>query len=155
MTIKQMTHEAKAIASIVHSSFPEMEFFQENDVPYLVMRSVTGTSLKDKIVHGEPMDEQKAIAYFQGIIEALQELHKVKTEHHNIQPSQIMITDDDRAILTGFVPAKQITPASTSRGESTNAYIPYYNSKIDPKRGAQDVYAIRGNALLCCYQLTT
>jgi serine/threonine protein kinase len=141
--IQQMTLEAKAIASVSHPNFPEMEFFQENDVPYLMMRSLTGTSLKDKVVRGQPMDEQKAIAYFRGMIEALQELHKLKTEHHNIQPSQIIFTDDDdRAILTGFVPARQIMPASTSRGESTNAYVPYYNSKIDVKRGAQDVYAI-------------
>lgn len=140
--IKQMTHEAKAIASINHTSFPEMEFFLENDVPYLAMKSVTGTSLRDRVSRGQPMDEQKAIAYFRGIIEALQELHKQKAEHHNIQPSQIIFTDDDRAILTGFVPAQQITPASTSREAIANAFVPYYNSKVDAKRGAQDMYAL-------------
>ncbi len=140
--IKQMTNEAKAITSVSHANFPEMEFFQENDAPYLVMRSVKGTSLKDRVLRGQPMDEQKAIAYFQGIIDALQELHKLKTEHHNIQPSQIIFTDDDRAILTGFVPAQQITPASTRSELMANAYVPYYNAKIDAKRGAQDIYAL-------------
>jgi len=140
--IKQMTHEASAIASVSHDNFPKMEFFQENDMPYLVMRSVTGTSLKDKVLRGEPMDEQKAITYFRGIIEALQELHKLKSEHHNIQPSQIIFTDDDRVILTGFVPAQQIKPASTRSELIANAYVPYYNSKVDVRRGSQDVYSL-------------
>jgi len=140
--IKQMTHEAKAIASVAHDSLPKMVFFEENDAPYLVMQSVTGTSLKDMVVRGQPLEEQKAIGYFRGIIEALQEIHALKVEHHNIQPKQIIFTDDDLAILTGFVPAQQITPQSTSSEQAQNAYVPYYDIKVDARRGAQDVYAL-------------
>ena len=145
--IKQMKQEAKAIASVSHDNFPKMEFFEENDSPYLVMRSVIGTSLKDKIVRGQPLEEKKALSYFRGIVEALKEIHRLKAEHHNIQPKNFIFTDDDRTdddrvILTGFTPASQISPASTSREPAQNAYVPAYVSNVDARRGAQDVYAL-------------
>jgi serine/threonine protein kinase len=146
--IKQMKKEAKAIASVSHDSLPKMVFFEENDAPYLVMQSVTGTSLKDKVLRGQPLEEKKTLAYFRGIVEALQEIHALKAEHHNIQPKNIIFidddcfTDDDRVILTGFVPASQISPATTSREPAQNAYVPAYDSNVEAKRGAQDVYAL-------------
>ncbi|MCY7332286.1 MAG: hypothetical protein LH649_06425 [Pseudanabaena sp. CAN_BIN31] len=145
--VRLMTLEAKAIASVSHPSLPQMEFFVEDDSSYLVMQEVTGTNLKEILQQGHALAEDDAIRCFAGIVEALQEIHQLKAEHHNIQPKQIVIVEDPQtkakqAVLTGFAPAIQITPKSTSSEQVQNAYVPYFDSKVNASRGAQDVYAL-------------
>lgn len=122
--------EARLIASLNHPNIVKIhDVFEENGTAYYVMEFLSGGSLADKCVDGEPLPESEALGYVRQIASALHYLHTLPTpmNHLDIKPSNVMMNDTDLAILIDFGISKRYdetggqtssTPVGISRGYS-------------------------------------
>jgi serine/threonine protein kinase len=100
--LKRFEREAKALAQLNHPNIvPIMDSGQESDTPYLVMGYISGGTLKDKL-KGKPVRWKEAIELIIPIAQALAYSHKQGIVHRDIKPSNILLTDENKPMLTDF-----------------------------------------------------
>ena len=102
--VETLEREAQAIAQMRHSNFPEMTFFMENGIPYLVIETIVGKSLQEEVQSNRAIPEQDAIAYFREIADGLGELHQQKVSHQNIHPKNIILGGDHAILYLPKIP---------------------------------------------------
>lgn len=142
--------EAQMIASLKNEHIIQIhDIFEENNTAYYVMEYVDGGSLKDKVENQGVMSEDVSLAYIRQIAEALSYLHKHNILHLDIKPANILVNQDDKAILIDFGISKHYdseggqtstTPAGISKG-----YAPieqYQQGSIANFSPATDVYSL-------------
>lgn len=68
------------------------EFFEENNTAYIAMEFLEGKSYKQYIAeHNGKVDSQMAVNVVLSVLDALQEIHKVKIIHRDISPDNIFM----------------------------------------------------------------
>ena len=147
--------EAQMIASLKNEHIIQIhDIFEENGTAYYVMEYVQGGSLKDKVEREGALPEDVAIKYIGQIAEALEYLHRNNILHLDVKPANILIDEDDRAILIDFGISKHYdseggqtstTPAGISKG-----YAPieqYQQGSIANFSPATDVYSLGATLL--------
>lgn len=107
--------EGRALAQIVHPNVVSvLNFFQENDTVYLVMNYLRGASLQQFIVtsaslgHTKVFRESTIRSLFEEVLRGLRVVHQHKMLHLDIKPGNILVTDDDRAVLLDFGAARNV-----------------------------------------------
>jgi predicted Ser/Thr protein kinase len=105
-TIMRFQREAKLLASLEHPNIVSAKAFgiSQNQMPYLVMEFVEGTSLSDLIDQQERLPFETAIELFQDICHALEFVHQKGIIHRDIKPGNIIIVTTE----TGRLSAKLI-----------------------------------------------
>ena len=147
--------EAQMIASLKNEHIIQIhDIFEENGTAYYVMEYVEGGSLKDKVERDGVLPEHAATKYICQIAEALTYLHRNNILHLDVKPANILIDEDDRAILIDFGISKHYdaeggqtstTPAGISKG-----YAPieqYQQGSIANFSPATDVYSLGATML--------
>ena len=147
--------EAQMIASLKNEHIIQIhDIFEENGTAYYVMEYVEGGSLKDKVERDGALTEHTATKYICQIAEALTYLHRNNILHLDVKPANILIDEDDRAILIDFGISKHYdaeggqtstTPAGISKG-----YAPieqYQQGSIANFSPATDVYSLGATML--------
>lgn len=139
--------EAKALAKLNHPNIVSVLGYGEYEGrPYLVMDYVPGGTLKDKL--GKPMQSEKALALLVPIANALHYAHGKKIIHRDVKPSNILINEDGRPMLTDFGVAKLLESDKNLELTHTDVGIgtPHYmspeqgrNQKVGPK---SDIYSL-------------
>ena len=142
--------EAQMIASLKNEHIIKIyDIFEENNTAYYVMEYVDGGSLKDTVELGGVLAEQLAVKYICQIAEALSYLHANNILHLDIKPANILIDNDDTAILIDFGISKHYdadggqtssTPAGISKG-----YAPieqYQQGSMANFSPATDIYSL-------------
>ena len=98
--------EARKIATLSHRNIVTIfDVFEENDTAYYVMRYYSGSSLADKVACGA-LDEVKALGYIRQIASALEYIHDKHMMHLDVKPANILLDEDDNAVLIDFGLAK-------------------------------------------------
>ncbi len=69
---------------------------------YLVLQAVPGQTLAEMIEREGALKESRVNAWSQQILDALAYAHQQGVLHRDIKPANILITPDDRALLTNF-----------------------------------------------------
>lgn len=69
---------------------------------YLVMEMVPGQSLAEMIELNHHLDEARVVTWARQILDALAYAHRHGVLHCDLKPQHILITTDDRAMLTNF-----------------------------------------------------
>ncbi|TSE25556.1 serine/threonine-protein kinase [Tepidimonas aquatica] len=153
--------EARALAQIAHPAVVGVQhFFHANDTVYLVMEYLQGASLQDYIVVARErqlrhvLQEGTIRALFDEVLRGLRIVHQHGLLHLDIKPANILITDDDRAVLIDFGAARQ---ALQHEGDYVRPmYTPGFAAPEMYQRGPQgtlgpwtDLYAI-GACLYSC-----
>ncbi len=87
-------------------------------VPYIVMELVSGRLLKDIIASG-PLPVDEAVAYTDGILEALEYSHRAGVVHRDIKPGNIMITEQGQVKVMDFGIARAVSDSSSTVAETT------------------------------------
>jgi serine/threonine protein kinase len=104
-----------------------MEFGQIGDQPYLVMEFIEGRSLGSLLEKEGRLPETRAIHLIEQIGRALHAAHQQDLIHRDIKPDNILVTPDNRAILTDLGLVKQLTAESdltrTGRGLGTPNFM--------------------------------
>lgn len=114
-------------------------------VPYIVMELVTGRLLKDVIEDG-PVEADRAVAYADGILEALEYSHRAGVVHRDIKPGNVMVTADDHIKVMDFGIARAVSDSSSTVAETTAilgtaAYFSPEQAKGEPVDARADLYS--------------
>lgn len=129
--ITRTLREAKAIARIrATGAVTVYDVVDEDDRPWIVMELVEGRSLADVIRQDGTLPPIRAAEVGLAILDVLRSAHREGILHRDVKPSNVLIADDGRVVLTDFGIAQvEGDPSITSTGMLVGA--PSY---ISPER---------------------
>ncbi|MEO3974151.1 protein kinase [Streptomyces sp. CAU 1734] len=146
--ITRTLREAKAIARIRNNSAVTVyDVVDEDDRPWIVMELVEGKSLAEVIREDGILTPRRAAEVGLAILDVLRSAHRQGILHRDVKPSNVLIADDGRVVLTDFGIAQvEGDPSITSTGMLVGA--PSY---ISPERArghrpgpAADLWSLGG-----------
>ncbi|MFJ6488225.1 serine/threonine-protein kinase [Streptomyces californicus] len=129
--ITRTLREAKAIARIRNNSAVTVyDVVDEDDRPWIVMELVEGKSLAEAIREDGTLTPRRAAEVGLAILDVLRSAHREGILHRDVKPSNVLIAEDGRVVLTDFGIAQvEGDPSVTSTGMLVGA--PSY---ISPER---------------------
>jgi serine/threonine-protein kinase len=138
--------EAQTIAALEHPAIVSVyDFGEEDGLPYLVMRYMSGGSLLGRLAHG-PLTPLELAPIFARIAGALDEAHARGTIHRDIKPGNILFDRRGEAYLSDFGIAKlaQATASLTGAGIiGTPEYMSPEQARGEAKLdGRSDIYSL-------------
>lgn len=99
--LEQFQMEARALANLTHTNIVKvLNYGVENEQPYLVMEFVAGGTLKEAMNQKIPW--QTAAAILAPIARALEYVHHQQIVHRDVKPSNILLQEDFRPMLSDF-----------------------------------------------------
>jgi eukaryotic-like serine/threonine-protein kinase len=146
--ITRTLREAKAIARIRNNSAVTVfDVVEEDDRPWIVMELVEGKSLAEAIREDGLLKPVRAAEVGLAILDVLRSAHLEGILHRDVKPSNVLIAEDGRVVLTDFGIAQvEGDPSITSTGMLVGA--PSY---ISPERArghelgpAADLWSLGG-----------
>ncbi|MCX5399195.1 serine/threonine-protein kinase [Streptomyces sp. NBC_00102] len=129
--ITRTLREAKAIARIRNTSaITVFDVVDEDDRPWIVMELVEGKSLAEVIREDGTLTPRRAAEVGLAILDVLRSAHREGILHRDVKPSNVLISQEGRVVLTDFGIAQvEGDPSVTSTGMLVGA--PSY---ISPER---------------------
>ncbi|MFJ6214413.1 serine/threonine-protein kinase [Streptomyces sp. NPDC092296] len=129
--ITRTLREAKATARIRHvAAVTVFDVVEEDDRPWIVMELVESRSLSDVIKQDGPLKPRRAAEIGLDLLGVLRSAHGHGILHRDVKPSNVLIGDDGRVVLTDFgIASVEGDPSVTSTGMLVGA--PSY---ISPER---------------------
>lgn len=101
-TRSRFLQEARALAALEHPAIVPVYDFGELDTrPYLVMRLMSGGSLRNRLLRG-PVDVDVAAEIIERIADALDVTHAQDIVHRDVKPANILFDRYDNAYLSDF-----------------------------------------------------
>ncbi|MEU1051050.1 serine/threonine-protein kinase [Streptomyces sp. NPDC005876] len=105
--------EARAVARLSHPHIIVVHDVVEDDErPYLVMELIHGGSLADRVAAHGPVDTAEAARIGLALLGALRTAHQAGVLHRDVKPSNVLVAEDGRVVLTDFGVA-QVAGATT------------------------------------------
>ncbi|MCK9514569.1 MAG: serine/threonine-protein kinase [Ottowia sp.] len=112
--LKNFFEEGRALAQIAHPAVVGvMDFFRENETVYMVMNYLDGATLQDYVVAARKhykthaLCEETIRSLFDEILRGLRVVHQHRMLHLDLKPANIIITEDNRAVMLDFGAARQ------------------------------------------------
>ncbi|MFN8595199.1 MAG: protein kinase [Anaerolineae bacterium] len=138
--------EAQAIAHLDHPHIlPVYDYGQSQGVPYLVMKYVSGGTLRDRM-RGGPMEPREAGRILRQIAEALAHAHQQGVIHRDVKPSNILLQDGQWVQLMDFGLAKivqsQTHLTASGVGVGTPDYMSPEQAQGQPVDARSDIYSL-------------
>ncbi|MEU3711650.1 serine/threonine-protein kinase [Streptomyces catenulae] len=129
--ITRTLREAKAIARIRNNGAVTVyDVVDEDDRPWIVMELVEGRSLAELVRDDGPLTPHRAAEVGLAVLDVLRAAHREGILHRDVKPSNVLMSDDGRVVLTDFGIAQvEGDPSVTSTGMLVGA--PSY---ISPER---------------------
>jgi eukaryotic-like serine/threonine-protein kinase len=129
--VTRTLREAKATARIrTTGAVTVFDVVEEDDRPWIVMELVEGRSLSDAIRADGPLTPRRAAEVGLAVLDVLRAAHREGILHRDVKPSNVLIAEDGRVVLTDFGIAQvEGDPSVTSTGMLVGA--PSY---ISPER---------------------
>jgi tRNA A-37 threonylcarbamoyl transferase component Bud32 len=160
--LQRFKREARAMAAMNHANIVGVYDFDvyETDTYFLVMEYIAGGTLKQRIEElaekqeGMPLEKSIQIGY--QVADALNYAHNRGMVHRDVKPANIMLGENDKALLTDFGIVKMMggqTMAYTVTGAliGTPSYMSPEQAMGQPGDKRVDIYAL--GVLL--FQMTT
>src|SRR5579872_3877037 len=98
--LEQFCREAEIVGNLRHRHIINvLDFHIENQTPYLIMDYLPGGSLRTKYPQGTRLSLEQVVAYTKQIANALQYAHKQHVIHQDIKPANILLNEENEAIL--------------------------------------------------------
>lgn len=129
--VTRTLREAKATARIRHTAAVTVfDVVEEDERPWIVMELVESRSLSDVIKQDGPLGPERAAEIGLELLGVLRSAHSHGILHRDVKPSNVLIGDDGRVVLTDFgIASVEGDPSVTSTGMLVGA--PSY---ISPER---------------------
>lgn len=145
--IQRFSGEAKMAAGLEHPHIvPVYDYGTKDGMSYVVMRLLTGGTLKDRLKGGDPLRLRDVYDLLDALSKALDYAHSRGIVHRDIKPANIMFDDQRTVYLVDFGIAKavnadvQLTADNIVLG--TPAYMAPEQWRADPLTPAVDQYAL-------------
>ena len=120
--------EAQVIAGLEHTYIvPVYDFGQEGDMPFIVMRYLSGGTLDERLDQ-KPMPFAQAVPILQRIAAALDTAHQRGIIHRDLKPGNILFDAEGGAYLSDFGIAKIAQETSAITGTGIMIGTPEYMS---------------------------
>jgi serine/threonine protein kinase len=120
--------EARATARLSHPNVVRTyDVVEEDDRPWIVMELLSTRSLAELMRDAGPLSPHRVAEIGLGVLGALEAAHAQGVVHRDVKPSNVLITDDGRPVLTDFgIATTAGDPALTSTGVvlGSPAYMP-------------------------------
>ncbi|GAA3297834.1 hypothetical protein GCM10020295_31800 [Streptomyces cinereospinus] len=146
--ITRTLREAKAIARIRNTSAVTVfDVVDEDDRPWIVMELVEGKSLAEVIREDGVLLPRRAAEVGLAVLDVLRSAHREGILHRDVKPSNVLIADDGRVVLTDFGIAQvEGDPSITSTGMLVGApsYISPERARGHKPGPAADLWSLGG-----------
>ena len=146
--ITRTLREAQAIARIRNNSAVTVfDVVQEDDRPWIVMELVEGKSLAEVIREDGLLEPKRAAEVGLAVLDVLRSAHREGILHRDVKPSNVLISDDGRVVLTDFGIAQvEGDPSITSTGMLVGApsYISPERARGHKPGPAADLWSLGG-----------
>ncbi|MFG2944927.1 serine/threonine-protein kinase [Streptomyces adustus] len=146
--ITRTLREAKAIARIRNNSAVTVyDVVDEDDRPWIVMELVEGKSLAEAIREDGVLEPGRAAEVGLAILDVLRSAHREGILHRDVKPSNVLIAEDGRVVLTDFGIAQvEGDPSITSTGMLVGApsYISPERARGHKPGPAADLWSLGG-----------
>jgi len=145
--VARFRREAQIVAALEHPHIlPVIDFGEQDETLYLVMRYVNGGTLHDLIQKG-PLPPQTALRYLTEIGEALDYAHGSGIVHRDIKPKNVLLDAQGNPFIADFGLAKLIAGGGlTGSGRQGMIGTPHYMSpeqaRGQPVDGRSDLYSL-------------
>lgn len=95
--------EAQATARISNTAVVTVhDVLEHEDSPWIVMELLSGKSLQHQLDHHGPMPVERVEEAARSLLGGLRAVHAGGVTHRDVKPANIMLTEDDRTVLTDF-----------------------------------------------------
>ncbi|MET7680116.1 serine/threonine-protein kinase [Streptomyces sp. NPDC005423] len=146
--ITRTLREAKAIARIRNTSAVTVfDVVDEDDRPWIVMELVEGKSLAEVIREDGLLQPKRAAEVGLAVLDVLRSAHREGILHRDVKPSNVLIAEDGRVVLTDFGIAQvEGDPSITSTGMLVGApsYISPERARGHKPGPAADLWSLGG-----------
>ncbi|MFF2777755.1 serine/threonine-protein kinase [Streptomyces sp. NPDC058052] len=146
--ITRTLREAKAIAKIRNNGAVTVyDVVDEDDRPWIVMELIEGKSLADAVREDGVLTPRRAAEVGLAILDVLRSAHREGILHRDVKPSNVLISDDGRVVLTDFGIAQvEGDPSITSTGMLVGApsYISPERARGHKPGPAADMWSLGG-----------
>ena len=142
--------EAQNIASLKHPHIISIhDVFEDNGTAYYVMEYLDHGSLADLVKRQGRLPEADALSYIRQIADALRYIHARKMNHLDVKPGNILIDEEDHAVLIDFGLSKRYddegNQTSTTPVGISHGYAPleqYKKGGVGTFSPATDIYSL-------------
>jgi serine/threonine protein kinase len=138
--------EARAVAALAHPNICQVyDYGEAEGRPFMVLEFLGGGTLEDRLVPGEPYDDDETRRIAGELASALAHAHERGLVHRDLKPANVLFDDDGRAKIADFGIARlsgagTLTEAGTLLG--TAAYISPEQATGRTASPASDVYSL-------------
>ncbi|MEW9519463.1 serine/threonine-protein kinase [Streptomyces tubercidicus] len=151
--ITRTLREAKAIARIRNNGAVTVyDVVDEDDRPWIVMELVEGRSLAEVIRDDGPLPPRRAAEVGLAVLDVLRAAHAAGILHRDVKPSNVLMSDDGRVVLTDFGIAQvEGDPSVTSTGMLVGApsYISPERARGQKPGPPADLWSLGGLLYAC------
>ncbi|MFE4642129.1 protein kinase [Streptomyces sp. NPDC056730] len=146
--ITRTLREAKAIARIRNrGAVTVYDVVDEDDRPWIVMELVEGKSLAEAVREDGLLTPRRAAEVGLAVLDVLRSAHREGILHRDVKPSNVLIAEDGRVVLTDFGIAQvEGDPSVTSTGMLVGApsYISPERARGHKPGPAADLWSLGG-----------
>ncbi|MFE1950550.1 serine/threonine-protein kinase [Streptomyces sp. NPDC059524] len=146
--ITRTLREAKAIARIRNNgAVTVFDVVDEDDRPWIVMELIEGKSLAEAVREDGLLEPRRAAEVGLAILDVLRAAHREGILHRDVKPSNVLIAEDGRVVLTDFGIAQvEGDPSITSTGMLVGApsYISPERARGHKPGPAADLWSLGG-----------
>ncbi|WP_353944225.1 serine/threonine-protein kinase [Streptomyces sp. HUAS MG91] len=151
--VTRTLREAKAIARIRNNgAVTVFDVVDEDDRPWIVMELVEGKSLAEAVREDGLLEPKRAAEVGLAILDVLRSAHREGILHRDVKPSNVLIAEDGRVVLTDFGIAQvEGDPSITSTGMLVGApsYISPERARGHKPGPAADLWSLGGLLYAC------
>ncbi|WP_067895791.1 serine/threonine-protein kinase [Actinomadura chibensis] len=143
---RRTLREARASARLNHPGVVTVhDVVDEDGRPWIVMELVRARSLQDIVDEDGPLPPGRVATIGRQVAGALRAAHAIGILHRDVKPANVLVGDDDRAVLTDFGIAQMAgdaTLTATGMVMGSPAYMSPERINGDPAIPASDLWAL-------------
>jgi len=143
--VARFRREALAISRLKHPNILSIyDSGQEGATPYIVTELLDGKTLRERM--GQPIELKAAANYLRQLASALDYAHEHGIIHRDVKPSNVLMGDQNRVVLSDFGIVKLLeggnTLTATGFGVGTPDYMSPEQGTGEKLDGRSDQYAL-------------